>query len=214
LKLDGVCHATNIAGGKTNCGPAGANNTCPGGSLACNASLALDSPTPMNGSCTPSPQAPTVPPFSWSDAGRACQTSSEGGGCGNGFACLPDVAAPFIALCISKPGNNTCPAGSGYTTKHVYYDAEPLDDRGCSDCKCSDPNGQSCTVTLYAYDDPTCGNWIGTMSPGLCTTIFGNPSVGSYKSYNTQIASGSCTPDGGMPKGSASGQNAVTFCCQ
>jgi hypothetical protein len=215
LNLDGSCHVSGITGGLTNCGPPDlVNMVCPGGSQACDLSVLLDDPTLVGGSCTPTTQMPTVPPSAWNNAGRACQAVTEGKGCANSFACLPNAAAPFGAVCVAHAGDVLCNVVTGYTTKHTFFDIDPADDRTCSDCQCSGPNGASCTSNVTTYNDLSCTTQIANTAASSCSTYAGNPAVGSYKATNTVITQGTCSASGGTAMGSATGVNAVTFCCQ
>jgi hypothetical protein len=215
LVTDGACHSAGIAGGVTTCGPPDlATMTCPGGTLACNLSVLLEPAVAAGGSCVVSPQVPTIAPFSWGNAARACQPSTEGKGCANDFACLPNAPTPFGAVCISMAGDNMCPVGSGYTTKKLFFDLDPLDTRACTSCACGDPTGLSCTSSIMTFSDAACGAPIATTAAGACSTYPGNPAVGSYKSVSTQFTPGTCTPSGGVTGGTAVGLNPVTFCCQ
>ncbi len=213
--IDGACHNIGAPGGQKTCGPPDlASGTCPGGSQACNVSIYLDPPVAQGGACPPSPQAPTIAPFSWSNAARACLPTTEGKGCANDFACLPNTAAPFGAVCISKLGDNACPAGSGYTTKKVFYDLDPVDTRACTDCACGSPSGLACNTAITTYSDTACTSANATTDASMCNSYPNNPAVGSYKSVSTQFTGGACAASGGQAMGSVVPQNAVTFCCQ
>jgi hypothetical protein len=215
--IDGACHNLGIPGGLKTCGPPDvATNTCPPGTQVCNLSVYLDDAVVAGGVCAPSTQAPTITPFTWSNAARACLPTTEGKGCANDFACLPNAAAPFGAVCISKLGDNACPAGSGYTTKKVFYDLDPTDTRACSDCSCGAPNGFSCTTAITTYSDTACtsANSTTDASMSACNSFVNNPAVGSYKSVSTTFTGGTCAASGGQAMGSVVPQNAVTFCCQ
>jgi len=212
--IDGACHpVTMVPGGLTVCGPPVGMN-CPGGTQACNLSVYLDDPIAVGGTCAVSAQAPTIPPFSWSNAARACLPSTEGKGCANDFACLPNAPTPFGAVCISKLGDNMCPAGSGYTTKKLFFDLDPMDTRACTECACGGPTGLSCNSSITTYSDPNCGAAIATTAANACSTYPGNPTVGSYKSVSTVFTPGTCAASGGLPMGTAEPLNPVTFCCQ
>jgi hypothetical protein len=213
--IDGVCHVIGAPAGVKTCGPPDLTlGTCPGGTEACNGSVYLDEAIAAGGACDPSPQAPTIAPFTWGNAARACQPSTEGKGCANDFACLPNPASPFGAVCISKLGDNACPAGSGYTAKKVFYDLDPVDTRACSECSCGSPAGTSCTTSITTYSDTACATANSTTAANGCNSYVNNPAVGSYKSVSTQITPGTCAPSGGQAMGSVVPQTAVTFCCQ
>jgi hypothetical protein len=215
LNIDGACHVSNIPGGLTNCGPPDLiNMICPASNQPCDLSVLLDDPALFGGSCNPTPQMPTVPPFSWNSAGRACQPATEGKGCANSFACLPNAPAPFTSVCVAHTGDVLCNVVPGYTTKHTFYDIDPADDRTCSDCQCSGVNGASCTSTVSTYSDLGCATQIASTAASTCSTYAGNPAVGSYKATSTMVTPGSCSPSGGTAMGTATGVNAVTFCCQ
>lgn len=215
LITDGACHVSNVPGNVKTCGPPDlATMTCPVGTMPCNASVYIDSSVATGGTCAPSAEVPNIVPFTWSNAARACQPTVEGKGCANDFACLPNAVAPFGAVCISKEGDNACPSGSGYTTKKVFFDLDPMDTRACSDCSCGKPTGLSCTTNIITYSDTACSAQLATTAPDGCSPYASNPAVGSYKSASTVFAAGSCAPSGGQPMGAAAPQNPVTFCCQ
>lgn len=216
---NGICEQSlgGFLGADSTCSlPVGGQ--CPAGTAACNQAIIADNAILVGGSCNPTTQTPTVPPSTWNNAARACQPAAEGKGCSSSFACLPNAPAPFGAICISHVGDMACPGvASGYNTKKTYFDIDPMDDRTCSDCACSGVNGASCTKSVDVYSDPVngvCNTKIATLAPGGCADITGNPTVYGRKGVNTSITPGSCSSSGGTPMGSATGVNAVTFCCQ
>ena len=207
---NGTCEQSvgGFAGADFTCSLA-VGGQCPAGTAACNQAIIADNAIVTGGSCNPSVQTPTVPPFNWPSAGRACQPAAEGGGCASSFACLPNAPAPFGAICISHVGDIPCPGvTTGYNTKKTYFDVDPMDDRTCTDCACSGINGASCTKNVDVYSDPVngaCNTKIATVAPGGCADIAGNPTVYGRKGVNTSITPGSCSPSGGTAVGSAAG---------
>ena len=215
---NGTCDQSTgfLPAGNTTCGPV-VGGMCTMGSSPCNQSASADPAVVVGGSCNPTTQVPTVLPFSWNNAARACQPAAVGKGCASSFACLPNAPAPFGVVCISHVGDIACPVGSGYNTKKTYFDVDPLDDRSCSDCQCSGINGASCSTTAEVYSDltvNTCATKIATIPPGGCVPLSGNPAVLGRKGVNTTMTAGNCSASGGTATGSAVGQNPITFCCQ
>ncbi len=214
VMVNGSCDASGgiLPGGKTTCSLP-VNSMCPNGTAACHQAVYADAATLVGGACPPNVQNPTIVPFSWNNAARACQPAAEGAGCANSFACLPNAPAPFGAICISHVGDIACPIGSGYTLKKTFNDLDPVDDRACSDCQCSAVNGASCSTTTEVYSD-SCLTKVATLPPAGCVALTGNPAVLGRKSVGTTITAGSCAPSGGQAMGAAVGQNPTTFCCQ
>jgi hypothetical protein len=215
---DGTCDQSGgfLMAGNNTCAPASGAN-CPMGSSPCNQSASADPAVLLGGSCNPSVETPTIPPTTWTNAGRACQPAAEGKGCANSFACLPNAPAPYGFVCISHIGDFACPAGSGYTSKHTFFDIDPTDDRTCSDCQCSGVNGASCTSSMEIYSDlvvNSCNTKIATIPPSGCAPLVGNPAVLGRKGVNTSIIPGTCSPSGGTASGTATGVNPITYCCQ
>lgn len=205
-----------LPGGDNTCGPP-VGGMCPNGTSPCNQIVYADAAVLTGGSCNPSPQVPSVPAFSWTNAARACQPAAEGKGCANSFACLPNAPAPFGSVCISHVGDIACPVGSGYTLKKTFFDIDPADDRTCSDCQCSGINGASCSTTTNIYSDlvgGVCNTLVASVPPNGCVALTGNPAVYGRKSAAASITPGSCSPSGGTAVGAAVGINPVTFCCQ
>ena len=215
---NGTCDQSGgfLMAGNNTCAPASGAN-CPMGSSPCNQSASADPAVLVGGSCNPSVQTPTIPPTKWTNAGRACQPAAEGKGCASSFACLPNAPAPYGFVCISHVGDFACPANSGFTSKHTFFDIDPTDDRTCSDCQCSGVNGASCTSSMEIYSDliaNSCSTKLATIPPNGCAPLAGNPAVLGRKGVNTAITAGSCSQSGGAATGTATGVNPVTYCCQ
>jgi hypothetical protein len=187
--------------------------------VPCNQAITSAAPTVTGGSCAATGGMANVPQASWAILGKACGDAFIGGGCGAGKVCQPKAAPPFLSgLCIFKTGDNTCPAGSAFSEKHIFYE-NFLDTRGCTTCQCGAPTGGSCQAQITVHSDQvvnTCNTQVGSFTAGSCSNLSGNPGIFGRKATITQPPSGSsCAPlaGGGQPTGSATPTSPVTFCC-
>ncbi|MFT3771912.1 MAG: hypothetical protein QM820_41420 [Minicystis sp.] len=209
-------------GGVKTCGPQtpGSMN-CNTGTQDCNVSVRVDQLTVTGGTCAPTTQTPTVPPYTWGTLGGACGGAPAiTKGCNATYQCLPKPQAPFQSgMCVQKGGVNACPptAGSPFTKQHIFY-GSASDTRTCSDCACGDPTGASCSATMTWYPTTNCSNTpvatltVSTSAPG-CQNLTNNPDVGSRKGVITGPTGGNCQASGGQPTGTATPQSPTTFCC-
>lgn len=201
---NGACHSPNYIPGDVDCGG------------PCNVSVTSPPPTVTGGMCPPTGGQADVPQLSWAIRGKACGDPTIGGGCGAGEVCQPKPPLPFLpGLCISKPGDNACPADT-FTQKHVFYGGA-ADTRGCAACACGAPTGGTCTIQMEIYSDTmvsTCNTEITQFDAGGCGDLNGNPNVSGRKATVTQQPTGAtCTPSGGQPTGAVTPTDATTFCC-
>ena len=148
------------------------------------------------------------------EALRACSSAALGASCGEASICAPMPGAPFAeTLCIHRPGDVACPAGD-YGERFVRY-ASYADDRGCSACSCSDPQGGDCDASIAFWYDSSCESDYLTMTglgSGGCTTLWGDaPDSGTL--IINEITGSSCEPSGGEAQGAVAPDDAVTFCC-
>jgi hypothetical protein len=113
---------------------------------------------PAGGSCEEQVKKSTEPPY-WGQDARLCTLSAAGEACGaGGEACAPTPNPPFASqLCIYRvvlPGQAlpTCPESYPSGPEALY--TELTDERDCSACQCSAPQGGSCggTVSLAMGD--------------------------------------------------------------
>lgn len=203
----GVCiHQESLAGGQT----------CNG--QPCNTSVQSTLPTVSGGTCTPTGGAPNGPAPTWSSAAVACTGSRLGGGCQGGQVCAPKPKAPFKAhVCVEQAGDVSCPSGSGYSNKNVYF--EDFDDkRDCTACQCGAASGGSCEITLSLWSDPAlgaCNTPAAAFKAGQCQDLSGNPAIHGWTEQITKPPSGGkCSPTTtSTPLGQATPKTPTTFCC-
>lgn len=161
--------------------------------------------SPVVGSCTPKPSEVITPP-SWGLLARACTGASTAGACAGSEVCVP--APVSDKTCVYQSGDLACPAA--YTNKWVFY--EGLDDaRGCTVCGCGNLTG-TCTGSVSLHNTANCGDDVKTIPLNTCQTMVAS----SYAKYSGGIAANtSCpvAPGAGLPTGSATPKNPVTFCC-
>lgn len=154
-----------------------------------------------------------VPPPDWTTNARACASATEVAqvDCQSGSVCAPKPAAPYAAgLCISKAGDQTCPAGS-YSTKHTFY-GSVSDSRDCVACTCGALTGASCSASFSEYSS-TNGSCSGLpdvyAAPVSCS---GSASPADFR-LDVTSTPGSCTASQGSPTGTATPASPTTFCC-
>lgn len=165
----------------------------------------------QTGSCPPS-----TSDFSnkdtWSGWVQACQIQTVGGGCASGTVCVAKPSGTQ-SLCIRQDGQQTCPAG--WKTVDAYTDG--TDDRTCAACSCT--ANPTCTGGTYqVFDsnncDPNGGNPI-TVDNNTCRNVSAQLDNNTWSvQKNPPTVGGSCTPQGGEPKGSVQPKGPVTFCCK
>lgn len=153
-----------------------------------------------------------------------------GGGCASGQSCAAPATGPYSdSVCISKAGEQTCPAG--WNTRLVGY-VGATDTRGCTACTCTLPAASAvCTGGAYTFYDHSicgCGLFVTCSSNKVvdstnCVDVSSllDPSPtdtsGDWGGNYTQapkLVNASCTPSGGQPTGSIQTTGAVTFCCR
>ena len=213
-RWDGSCYGPTSRPTTMTCG-AGTDLSCTGGASACNVSATVAEPTVTGGNCQPQDIDVFVPELRWKRLGWACGGGALGGGCGDGRVCAPRPQRGFRpGQCISRPGDNECPAGS-YSEKHVYYE-RATDDRGCEACSCSAPKGGTCSATVELYSDlpaTICNNKVASIPAGRCVDLKSNPTLAGRRAIIGATTNGTCQPQGGAPRGSATEVAPMTFCC-
>jgi hypothetical protein len=196
--------------------------TLPGGQTCngqpCNTSVQSTLPTVSGGTCTPTGGAADGPAPTWSSAAVACTGSRFGGGCQNGRVCAPKPKTPFKShVCVEQSGDVSCPSGSAYSNKNVYY--QDFDDqRDCTACQCGSASGGSCEITLSLWSDPslgTCTTPAASFKAGQCQDLGGNPAIYGWTEQITKPPSGGkCSPTTtSTPLGQATPKTPTTFCC-
>jgi len=171
-------------------------------------------PSSPKGNCPASGGVASASP-AWKTQRDLCRLTREGAGCGNGQVCVPKAVGAFDArICAAQNGEHGCPAE--WTPVAIGY-AGTEDDRGCTACTCSSPEGLTCTAgDIDIYDDDGCGDFDQTLGAG-CSETSGalDYGSGSYR-LNPGLVSGqgTCTAEGGQPQGAVTGTDPVTICCR
>lgn len=185
-------------------------------------------PGPTNESCNPMTEKPnaTLPQHEWADGVLACSRMDLDGACKtDSDHCRPTLPSSWL-YCVAREGKyNECPAnyddGIG---PRWYYNDNPIDDRGCSECICGTPKDSICKASLRLYTDTTCtnelnNNTIASTDPFCVPLIPAGPALGSKKITNLSYVLGTCAVTGGEPIGTVipnddENSGVVTFCCR
>ncbi|EYF02820.1 hypothetical protein [Chondromyces apiculatus] len=217
---DGTCYGQGyFPGGQLTCGPNAEMSCSVNTGDPCSVSVrASRIAATGTGSCQPQLAPVQRPDPSWDLLGVACGGApTTGVGCNVGQTCMPKTADPYESgLCISKTGNNACPAGP-FTQKHVYYGGVD-DSRDClNDCSCAPAANGSCPATVSLYSDPganSCVTLVTSFPAGTCMNIAGNPTLaGRTVSTPGAPTGGTCPASGGTPNGTATPIEPTTICC-
>lgn len=204
------------------------NNVCVG--IAFNAPsdcgppgyLAFEAPEPSGaGSCTPSPQSPSIPLPS-QDIAQACHAPTSTKGCEGGAVCAPKLDDDHRQRCIVsvQAGDVECPSGP-YSEKRVFYQSAD-DTRACTSCECGPATNVSCNAEVKSYAGQSgCVTEDGVIAPNTCGA-FPKATEGENDGQPAWIKlfrmttspSGTCAPSGGQPTGSVEPSGpAQTVCC-
>jgi hypothetical protein len=172
----------------------------------------MSPPAVSGGLCAPIATVNSATP-DWTPQAMLCAVSSAASdaGCRPTDACLPRAQSPFDddTYCITRLGEEPCPAGFYQVNQFVYDDGSGLDSRGCSPCTCEPPTGAACTGNVITYTDTTCGGNGGAVAPPvLCAQV----SASSVMVNLTMSEGGSCTPSIVQPTGEFS-PTETTVCC-
>lgn len=163
-----------------------------------------------SGSCPPSAQSPTVNPAYWDVQAVLCEAPA-GTGCESGAVCLPEPVAPLqSSLCVVRAGTHPCEGP--FTVRKDYFE-DFDDDRDCTACTCSAPQGGSCGGSIVlSLPGPSCGG-AGVIYPeGYCMNL--DPQVTNGAIIGPlNLTGASCQASGGAPTGTASPHSRVTVCC-
>jgi len=176
---------------------------------------------PIYPACAPT-QAVVPKNVTWANAAFTCGGGTNNGACEDpaaACAAAPSTLPPGFYICVSMDGDDSivpCPAG--YPVRSVYY-LGGEDNRGCVDCECGPPQGDSCSSSLVSfYADDACSVQVGaltaTSSGPMCVSIPAGSPLGSKQASVPSYTPGTCQPSGGVPTGSVEPKHPVTFCCQ
>jgi hypothetical protein len=192
------------------------------GGMGCVQSITIDALT-LDESQGCEPRAVTVPTPgaepSWGTAAVTCEKDvSNYFPCEeNDKTCAPTSEAlpPGFQVCISQPGEHTCPAT--HPTKYVFY--KDMDDgRSCTECTCDPPEGSLCTATLSIYKDEACSvplpfvNAIDSFK-AVCHDLLTGTDLGSKQITAPVYQPGTCLAQGGDPTGQVDPMEPITYCC-
>jgi hypothetical protein len=177
--------------------------------------------TPTNAMCAPIQPVRVPKHVTWANAAFACGGGTNLGACedpGEICAAAPSTLPAGFSICVSIDGDDPivmCPAG--YPIPHVYYLGGD-DNRGCADCQCRPPQGDSCSSLVSFYTDDACTMQVGSVTAAsagpMCVSIPEGSPLGSKQASAPVYTPGTCQPSGGGPTGSVEPKHPVTFCCR
>jgi len=189
-----------------------ANLPCFGESCAQSVSI----PTANVAACEPkSAPAEPFPDPVWGRMARECVIDPlSGQECGENQVCMPKL--PGFVLCLYvKAAQRACPRE--YPVREVFH-TDVKDERGCTLCECSDPQGAQCTVFFQMYSDATCSEPAGavvvTEQDDSCVDVVPGTALASFKASMLVDVPGSCAQSGGEPFGDVQPAEPLTLCCQ
>lgn len=202
---DGLC-STDVQLAPNTCTPIGGGVPSCGGSLKVGA---IETGV-FAGTCTPSPQNPTIPAPVVEASATFC-ASSRGAGC-DGAACVPESPPGFTApVCVGAAGDLQCP--SGYPNRTVFYQ-NIVDTRSCTACSCG---AAPCLgeVDFFSGNGNGCGDGhlqFGQAAPsdGSCAALTGgNPRA----LYVPSPSAPKCIAQPASATGAATPADPFTVCC-
>ncbi len=157
-------------------------------------------------------QASTDP--MWGGAFRVCALPPGPAGCAAGQICASNVSTNDGGLCITKPGDDTCPNGWTQGGDSTFADGD--DKRSCASCGCS----VTCSGGGYViHDHSDCTDpdltqpAVPVKSDGTCTVatgMFDNTSG----AYTATLGTPAATCTGGQPMGQVNGKMPQRICCR
>ena len=164
----------------------------------------------VGGSCQPSGGEATLEPVGFVDDVIAC-FGAQLGTCDAGI-CVPAPTAPFdLAICVTRPGVEECPAG--YEDRIEVLTGIGEDTRACTACSCSNPVGGVCEGTIHVYSDNGCGPLVKNVQTASGCVNTGIVNVHSIGTTLGDPVPGSCPAVGGEAIGEVVGDTPVTVCC-
>lgn len=171
---------------------------------------------PVNGSCTPTGgDVANLPAVQWQENVRICEGALEtgaSGGCNEGQACVPLPTSDF-RRCVTRSGDLSCTAP--YTQKTLVY-RTVADQRGCTDCSCSNPTFIDCDdaqTLIYQTADCSGSPYVVVDHSAGCQNFLQGSVINGSARFTVNPDFGGCYPSGGQPTGSATGDNPITVCC-
>jgi hypothetical protein len=164
------------------------------------------------GSCTTNVEP--LATVTWDTNAQGCGVQTSSAGCDTGV-CLPNPPEALEGLCVSRTGDQTCPAG--FPNKQVFY-ADVIDNRTCA-CSCD----VTCPTSIEGFTSDECttevnGPMVEIPTDGTCVEIPADPSVEGAGVDATETRSFD-TPDATCPatvntSGGVTQTNSTTVCCE
>lgn len=176
-------------------------------SLGGGAPAFIISEPPVNtGTCTPN-VSENLPVPALTNARTLCTPAMPPPMCtGEPGVCLPETMEG--AYCISRMGDEQCPADTAYVQRELVFTAVD-DTRGCSQCSCGTITG-TCTGVASLFNTVDCqGSPTDFPADGSCVaqTSFDNGFL------TVTAVNASCPSSGGNPLGDVDPDGVVTICC-
>jgi hypothetical protein len=167
----------------------------------------------LAGECSPSASVILPEPVP-TDHMIACGGPVVAGGCPADLVCVyVDIDAQVIAPCIVRTGEHACPLE--YPDVHPAF-TSVLDERGCSACECTAPDGPaSCNTTLRLSSADDCADQVvpdADVGAFTCVPAEGTmPTHLQFSAIEAYVTG--CAPSGGLPVGTVEPAAPVTICC-
>jgi hypothetical protein len=190
------------------------------GGVPCVQSVTIAPLTLTQGKCLPvEPVAVPATP-SWKTFARACVLNSSTQICGTvGGSCAPRPPSAEFRVCTTQKGDPAkikCPAS--YPDRSVFYE-DIFDGIACSECKCDDPTGGTCTGSIGLFSDGACGAPL--VGPTLsidakgpkCYDLPQGSALGSKSASQPIFTAGACAATGGELKNGTLPFVATVICC-
>ncbi len=171
--------------------------------------LSYTPPGPTGGMCS-ARALTTTGNLTYAGQDRICTPNTEP--C-TGSDCTPSFGSGW-GVCISSPGNMTCP-GTTFTQQHIVGDPATFTCSGSS-CTCQVTPG-TCAGTISFYTSGNCtGTKLNITANGQClngSTAFNATNYDSYQFAPGAPAGASCNPGGTSAAQNVTQPNLQTVCC-
>jgi len=212
---DGSCTAANAIPADKLCG-----------GVPCVRSLSVDPPLLVEGECQAKIEKTNDPPVikfgddPWilsGEAARACQWEHAPASCtSDDDISVPYLDSPF-KICAFKEGVSECPEAWKGASRQIFY-KQITDNRRCSDCGCSPPEGGSCVAEIRVYSDNACSDqklhtFIDSANGKGCDNLIQGIPLGSKEAAIVAHTPGACQPQGGEVEGELELGEPTTVCC-
>lgn len=215
-----TCAVANLVSSGNNCMTVStalvsfAMDECTDISLASAPDFRFSAPAITGGSC-PSDTINNLQTPYWDEQIRVCGgTNASLAGCSATEVCVADGGDDGYGSqrCIYGEGDLSCPGGSSYSQRFVYY-SSISEGRICGGCSCDSPVG-SCEGSIEFTDVCPGGSIVpvilSTLQAGQCSPVDTSAPEATYSPEPV----GNCQESAGEIQGEATGTSPVTFCCQ